>query len=108
MPSTDAAAFWDVAAPLLASGLAEPGTIMGHPCLRIRGTFLAMPYHAGPGMVVKLPRDRVTAIIAAGQGEPFAPAGRIFREWLHVPADNPQCWTDLLAEGIAFASGENR
>ena len=36
------------------------------------------------GLVVKLPRPRVAALIADGTGKPFAPAGRTFSEWVCV------------------------
>ena len=108
MPADDSATFWDHVAPLLASGAAEQGSIMGGACLRVHGEFLAMPHHNGPGLVVKLPRERVAALIAEGRGQSFAPAGRVFREWLHVPAFDPQFWTDLLSEGIVFVSGETK
>lgn len=108
MTTAGSATFWDHVAPLLASGAAEHGTIMGGPCLRVHGEFLAMPYHKGPGLVVKLPRERVTAEIAQGRGQSFAPAGRVFREWLHVPEYDPQFWTDLLFEGMVFVSGESK
>jgi hypothetical protein len=35
--------------------------------------------------LVKLPQPRVGQLIAAGHGEPFAPAGRVFREWVAIP-----------------------
>lgn len=105
MPNADSATFWDHVAPLLASGAADEGTIMGGGCVRVHGEFLAMPYHKGPGLVVKLPRERVAELIEDGRGQSFAPAGRAFREWLHVPAYDPQFWTDLLSEGMAFVSG---
>jgi hypothetical protein len=103
--TTDARSpFWEHAAPLLASGEAEEGTVMGHPCLRVRGEFLAMPNHVGEGMVVKLPRERVEALIREGVGEPFAPAGRAFREWVLVREHDADAWDALLAEGQAFVS----
>jgi hypothetical protein len=96
--------FWDEAAPLLASGDAEEGTVMGHPCIRVGGQFLAMPFHDGPGMVVKLPARRVAEVIAEGRGCPFSPNGRIFREWLHVPRYDAEVWRALLAEGRDYVS----
>ena len=80
------AAFWDVAQPLIADGSLEEGTIMGGRCVRnVAGEFVAMPHHKGPGLVVKLPRDRVDELIASGSGQSFAPAGKVFRAWVAVP-----------------------
>ncbi|MEZ4501605.1 MAG: hypothetical protein R3C39_03180 [Dehalococcoidia bacterium] len=107
MPGSSASAdeFWEAAAPLLEDGRAQPGTIMGGECLRAGKEFVAMPHHKGPGIVVKLPRERVTALIEAGQGRPFSPNGRVFREWLLVEDHDPARWTDLLLEAHAFVTG---
>lgn len=96
--------FWDAAAPLLADGVVEEGTIMGGPCLRSGGEFVGMPHHKGPGIVVKLPRDRVGALVDAGEGAPFAPAGKVFGEWVLVEAHDEDRWTSLLRESVAFVS----
>ena len=95
-------AFWDAAAPLLAAGDVEEGTIMGGACLRTGGEFVGMPHHKGDGIVVKLPRDRVDEMIAAGEGAPFAPAGKVFREWVLVEAHDDDRWVELLRESVAF------
>jgi hypothetical protein len=95
--------FWDLGAELM--GLDDrvvEGTIMGSRCLRVGKQFLAMPHHQTEGLVVKLPAERVTEVIEAGQGEPFAPAGKVFREWLAVTDLDETRWRDLLAEGLAF------
>jgi hypothetical protein len=34
------------------------------------------------GMAIKLPRDCVEELINKGDGLPFAPAGKVFREWV--------------------------
>jgi hypothetical protein len=91
------------AAPLIAAGEADPGTVFGFPCLRFRGQFVAMPYHGGRGMVAKLPRGRVTALITDGLGRPFAPAGKAFREWVHIPEYDAALWDAVLLEARAFA-----
>ena len=41
---------------------------------------LGMPHHKGPGIVVKLDRTDVDAMIEAGEGASFAPAGKVFRD----------------------------
>ena len=64
--------------------------------------FLALVDYKGSGLVVKLPRARVTELIEAGVGQPFAPAGKVFKEWLAVPKSDRRRWRTLLREGIAF------
>jgi hypothetical protein len=97
--------FWAIAAHLMAEDprIVE-GTIMNGRCLRVGREFLALVDFQGSGMVVKLPRDRVDALIAAGVGRPFAPAGRVFREWVALPHPDRRRWEALLREGISFVA----
>ncbi len=73
--------FWQLADELRAE---EPrvveGTIMNGRCLKVGKEFLALVDYKGSGLVVKLPRARVAELIVQGDGVPFAPAGRVFRE----------------------------
>lgn len=78
-------------------------TMMGYPCVRLAGRFLAgYDKHAGT-LVVKLPRERVTGLIDSGAGEPFAPSGRTFREWVLLPTVDRKLWAQLLDEAVDFA-----
>lgn len=77
-------------------------TMMGYPCIRLAGQFLASYDKAG-GLIVKLPSHRVTELVAAGSGEPFAPAGKVFREWVAIPTIDRPLWESLLAQAVAFA-----
>jgi hypothetical protein len=97
------ALFWDIAADLQAGDdRVVEGTIMGSACLRVGKEFLAMNHHKKQGMVVKLPAERVSELIDDGAGESFAPAGKVFKEWLAVTEMDEARWRALLAEGIAF------
>jgi hypothetical protein len=97
--------FWDVVQPLIADGTLEEGTIMGGPCVRTTaGEFVGMPHHKGPGLVVKLPRDRVDELIRSGAGQSFAPAGKVFKEWVLVEDVDADRWDALLRESVAFVS----
>jgi hypothetical protein len=78
-------------------------TMMGFPCVRLAGKFLATYDGKAGCLVLKLPRERVTGLIANGSGETFAPAGRVFREWVAVPAVDRELWQQLLAEAVEFA-----
>lgn len=96
--------FWDVAEPFLEEGKLVEGTMMGHQCLRSAGNdgFVATVERSSGNLVVKLPKDRVAALIEAGDGEPFAPAKKVFKEWVAIPAFDEQTWAGLLDESIAF------
>lgn len=105
-PGFDGELYHELVEPLLATGQAEEGTIMGFPCLRTSGgAFLAMAEHTTGDLIVKLPSSRVDALIEEGDGLPFAPAGRRFREWVHVPGRDADLWQALLDEGRAFVEG---
>ncbi len=78
------------------------GTVMGGRCLRVGKEFLALVDCKGSGLVAKLPRARVAALIEAGVGTALSPAGRVFKEWLSVPTRNRQRRWDSLREGIEF------
>ncbi len=97
--------FWQLAADLQREDprIVE-GTIMSSRCLRVGSEFLALVDAHGGGLVVKLPKGRVAQLIAQGVGRPFAPAGRVFREWVAVPKPDARRWRGLLREGVAFVA----
>lgn len=97
--------FWRLAEPLLAEPPITESTMMGFPCLRIDGQFFASVEHKGERLVVKLPRERVAALVADGLGEPFAPAGRVFKEWIAVPYALAETWSTRMDEARAFVGG---
>lgn len=105
MPQTDASVFWELIDELGADDpRVEEGTIMGRRCARVAGEFLGLVDFEGSGLVVKLPRDRVRELIDQGVGRPFAPAGRVFAEWVSVPDRDRRRWRSLLREGIRFVA----
>jgi hypothetical protein len=81
----------------------ERGTMMGFPCLRAYGAFFASCDYKTGDLVVKLPRERVAGLIACGVGQPFAPAGRTFREWVTIDDRDEERWIALIGEALAFA-----
>lgn len=78
-------------------------TMMGHPCVRRAGRFFASFDPRADCLVVKLPAERVEALIDGGTGQPFAPNGKVFREWVSIPSVDPSGWARLLAEALDFA-----
>ena len=95
--------FWDTVEPLMAEGVLTEGTIMNGPCVRdAGGEFVAMPHHKGAGMVVKLPRERVHELIDQRVGQPFAPAGKVFKERVLVTDHDDEVWLSLLRESLVF------
>ncbi|HEU0287459.1 MAG TPA: hypothetical protein VFR22_10480 [Nocardioidaceae bacterium] len=54
-------------------------------------------------LVVKLPSERVLELIGSGDGDPFEPAGKRFREWVSIPTVDRTLWQSLLTEAVDFA-----
>ena len=106
-PATAAAAdfFWQLADQLLERDDVDEGTLMGFPCLRVNGDFFATCHHRNGDLIVKLPRERVASLIEAGTAAPFAPAGRVFKEWALVTERDNAGWLALMDEGYAFVKG---
>lgn len=59
--------------------------MMGYPCVRLPEKFLASYDDKARCLIVKLPRERVAEHVDGGGGDPFAPAGKVFREWVPSP-----------------------
>ena len=98
--------FWEISAAALAHSDVATGTMMGFPCLRVAGAFFASCDRRTGDLIVKLPKDRVKQLIQAGAGQPFAPAGRTFREWVLVSDRDPARWAGLIDEARTFACGK--
>jgi hypothetical protein len=94
--------FWQVATPFLKRENIVKGTMMGFPCLRIDGAFFASEDRDSGDLIVKLPASRVQELLNDAMGEPFAPAGRKFKEWVSIPKRDETLWKNLLAEALAF------
>ena len=98
MSMTGEELFWDLVEPMYADPAVQRSTMMGLPCVRLDGRFFASLDRRSGALLVKLPRQRVGHLIAAGHGEAFAPAGRVFREWVAIPQPDRRRWRSLLAE----------
>jgi hypothetical protein len=95
--------FWSLAEPWLSQDGVERATMMRYPCLRYRGAFVACVDAKDGALLVKLPRLEVLAHIEHGAGQSFAPAGRVFREWLSVPCALKDDWPLRLEQAFAHA-----
>ena len=89
-----------MAAALQTDGPVTVGTMFRSPGLRTNGTIVAFLGYADT-LIVKLPRDRAAALIAAGTAEPVTMGKRTMREWVAIPADTDSDAT--RARWIGFA-----
>lgn len=96
---------WKLAEALFINPAVTRSTMMGFPCLRINGGFFACVERSTGNLIVKLPVDRVTELVAQGVGIPFAPNGKVFREWVSLPHPHEEDWTGFIAEAQAFVGG---
>ena len=56
-------------------------------------------------LVVRLPRQRVDALVASGDGERFDPGhGRLMRKWLALNSTSRQEWLPLATEAMKFVA----
>jgi hypothetical protein len=84
-------------------GAAKKG--FGSSALCVDDRIFAMISSKG-GFVVKLPKERVDALVARGVGSRFEPArGRVMKEWLAVDPAADEDWLPLAREALKFVGG---
>ena len=83
----------------------QSGKGFGSDALKVRGKIFAMLSSQGR-LVVKLPRQRVDALVASGDGERFDPRrdGRMMKEWLALAPTSSLEWLPLAHEARAFVA----
>ena len=82
----------------------QSGKGFGSDALKVRGKIFAMLSQGR--LVVKLPRQRVDALVASGDGERFDPRhdGRLMKEWLALAPTSQVEWLSLAREARAFVA----
>lgn len=73
----------------------------GENALNVRGKIFAMLTSKGQ-FSVKLPRERVSSLVASGDGHPLTMANRQMKEWLVVSSKSTLSWKALAAEAHVF------
>ncbi len=82
----------------------EQRRMLNAPGLAAGGRFYG--FVADVGLTVKLPADRVRALVADGRGLPCSPRpGRPMREWVHLPALDEEGCVAWLREARDFVTG---
>lgn len=83
-----------------AAGKKEPGRKFGSNGLKVNGKLFAMVTKGR--LVVKLPKERVDALVASRAGENFDPGhGRKMKEWISITSSRLS-WVDLAREAHDF------
>jgi hypothetical protein len=84
------------------SEVSRDGKGFGSSSLKVNGRIFAMLSSRGE-FVVKLPRQRVDALVDSGEGVHYdAGKGRPMKEWLALKADSALDWSALADEALAF------
>jgi len=64
-------------------------------------------FHSKGRLVVKLPADRVHALVSDGKGEHFDPGhGHLMKEWVAFGYPERRLWPALAKEALEFAAGK--
>lgn len=95
--------------PGVTYGADEPGAKQrfGASELKIGGKIFAMLTQAR--LVVKLPKTRVDALVASGDGQRFDPRrdGRLMKEWLSLDPTSRANWLALAREAMEFVGSKH-
>lgn len=82
---------------------AGPGRGFGSTALRVHNKIFAMLVRGR--LVVKLPKDRVDALVADGAGIRFdANKGTPMKEWLSLSPASEMAWLPLATEALDFVA----
>jgi hypothetical protein len=83
------------------------GSGFGRAALRFQGKIFAM--HVRGALVLKLPAERVEALVRAGEGIYFdANKGTPMKEWLSLDPGSSLQWLPLASEALDFARSARR
>lgn len=95
--------FARIARRMMADGKVKQARMFGASGLQQNGKYFAMTYRGD--LVVKLPAERLAALVAAGKGKPFDPGhGRAMKEWIAVSPAQSRLWGRLSDEARAYVT----
>ena len=85
----------------------EPGveisTMMGSPCLRYNGNFMAMMFDKADSLIIKVPAERVNELIVEGFGNEFNFTKKRFKEWVLIPIEFVDKYENYIREALSYA-----
>ena len=89
-------------------GVTEGTGFGSNPGLRYKTKIFAMLVNGD--LVVKLPRERVDAIVSSGAAKRFDPRrdGRVMKEWATVSVDRRREWKKLVDEALEFVKSASK
>lgn len=87
---------------LLSDGV-EESTMMKTPCLRYRGSFLAMMFDKEDALIIKVSPERVNELISSGIGMEFNFTKKRFKEWVLIPLEFQDDYEAYINEALIYA-----
>jgi hypothetical protein len=84
----------------------ELSTMMKTPCLRYRGSFIAMMFDKEDALIIKVAPVRVDELIASGIGMEFNFTKKRFKEWVLIPLEFQDDYLDYINEALIYAKGK--
>ncbi len=81
----------------------EMSTMMKTPCLRYKGSFLAMMFDKEDALIIKVAPERVNELIASGEGLEFNFTKKRFKEWVLIPLEFQDDYMGYINEALVYA-----
>lgn len=108
-PAAIRALYADLAAEFLARPGVGSGRILQNEGLSVGGRYFA--FLKDTRLVVKIPAEQASSLVAAEAAVPFESGGRPMREWVYVAPcgpDTESVWRGLMSDAHAYVSSLNR
>lgn len=82
---------------------AEISTMMGTPCLRYKGQFIAMMFDKEGALIIKVSEKSVNELIDMGVGQEFNFTKKRFKEWVLISMKFQNEYEDYILEALNYA-----
>ncbi len=86
----------------------EESTMMKTPCLRYKGSFIAMMFDKEDALIIKVSPDRVNELISSGKGQAFNFTKKRFKEWVLIPLEFQNEYEAYMNEALDYAKGRDK
>ncbi len=81
----------------------ERSTMMQTPCVRYRGSFMAMMFEKADALIIKVSPERVDELILEGKGLEFNFTKKRFKEWVLIPVEYKDEYESYIRESLEYA-----
>jgi hypothetical protein len=80
--------------------------MMGTPCLRYKGDFIAMMFEKEASFIIKVTDDWLNEIIENGEGTKFNFTKKKFKEWVLIPSEFEKMYKGYVLEALVYVRGK--